>query len=434
MSSRLRRSTALLLLPLLAVAGCTRGGDPAGAGGDSDRPTLTVWVPSGAEGEQPKAVAAAYNDTQDAVTIDVQDLPQAQSMEDVVLASIAAKNTPDLLFAAAPLAVPQYAESGGIVDLSTIEGATEFVEARSGADILEQYSEDDGGLYQVPWRSNPVMTYYNKALFAKAGLDPETPPRTYTEYLDAMAALDAAGITAITPSIDQTWWHRFFDFYPTYLAAGQQLFLDEAGTQAVFDDTAGKQAMEFWRTVYSSGYAPKATVTLDQANPFNLGESAMYLSGPFNLPLISPEVLGDIGVTTVPVPDDVATDGPPTTFGDVKSIVMFSTTDDEQGAWDFVEYYLSPENDVGYLTATRQIPLRADLADVVPAELLADNPLLEPFIKQGTTTLNFDVTPHSVEIFEVISNAYQAAAIYETMPVDQALTEAAAKVDKLVGN
>ena len=41
----------------------------------------------------------------------------------------------------------------------------------------------DGGLYQMPWKANPVMIIYNKAIFEAAGLDPDNPPLgTYDEF------------------------------------------------------------------------------------------------------------------------------------------------------------------------------------------------------------------------------------------------------------
>ncbi len=36
----------------------------------------------------------------------------------------------------------------------------------------------------MPWKANPVMIIYNKAMFEAAGIDPEAPPlATYEEFL-----------------------------------------------------------------------------------------------------------------------------------------------------------------------------------------------------------------------------------------------------------
>ena len=38
-----------------------------------------------------------------------------------------------------------------------------------------QYKSPDGKYYQLPWKSNPVMIFYNKKAFAKAGIDTDQP-------------------------------------------------------------------------------------------------------------------------------------------------------------------------------------------------------------------------------------------------------------------
>lgn len=47
--------------------------------------------------------------------------------------------------------------------------------------IVENYS----GLYYMPWNATTQMMIYNKDLFKEAGLDPENPPETFDEYLEA---------------------------------------------------------------------------------------------------------------------------------------------------------------------------------------------------------------------------------------------------------
>ena len=50
----------------------------------------------------------------------------------------------------------------------------------------------------MPWSGQGIHFYYNKALFKKAGLDPNTPPKTWAQFLAACATLKNAGITPIT--------------------------------------------------------------------------------------------------------------------------------------------------------------------------------------------------------------------------------------------
>ena len=39
------------------------------------------------------------------------------------------------------------------------------VEERTGKQWLDQYRSPDGRFYQIPWKVNPVMIFYNKKSF-----------------------------------------------------------------------------------------------------------------------------------------------------------------------------------------------------------------------------------------------------------------------------
>ncbi len=269
-------------------------------------------------------------------------------------------------------------------------------------------------------------------MFTKAGLDPAKPPRTYTEALDAMAKLKTAGIMAIQPSIDQTWYNRWFDWYPLYLAAGNQLLLDPTGKKAIFNNDAGKGAMNFWREVYSNGYAPQAT---SQQDSYSQGKVAMRMAGPWAIPdLQKGGVVDESGVMPVWVPDATpASTTPPNTFADTKNIGIFSNCSNMPDTWNFIKFYVSKENDVKFFQVTQQIPLRQGIDQMMPADFFQKNPLLQPFATQAGRTLDVDPTAKSIDMFTAISLAYQSAAIYSKDPVDKALSDAESQVNSLVG-
>lgn len=63
-------------------------------------------------------------------------------------------------------------------------------------DLIPVYKEAtmyDGKLCSVAWMPHPVAMFYNKDLFAKAGLDPEAPPKTWDEMIEAIAKISALG-------------------------------------------------------------------------------------------------------------------------------------------------------------------------------------------------------------------------------------------------
>jgi sn-glycerol 3-phosphate transport system substrate-binding protein len=60
--------------------------------------------------------------------------------------------------------------------------------------VTGYYSTADGKMLSFPFNSSTAITYWNKALFKKAGLDPEKPPKTWPETFAAAEKLRAAGV------------------------------------------------------------------------------------------------------------------------------------------------------------------------------------------------------------------------------------------------
>ena len=117
-------------------------------------------------------------------------------------ASITAGNAPCLIYNTAPAAVGQFQKQGGLVDLSKFPGGAKYIEDRSGS-LAAQYQDSKGDYYQMPWKSNPVVIFYNKKLFAKAGLDPDNPKlSTYADFIATSKKLVSSGVAphAILPA------------------------------------------------------------------------------------------------------------------------------------------------------------------------------------------------------------------------------------------
>lgn len=72
----------------------------------------------------------------------------------------------------------------------------------------------DGKNYAVPWRAGMVGVWYNKELFAQAGI--ENPPQTWEEFLEAVQQLKDAGITPIAIGEGDKWPGMFW--YASLLA------------------------------------------------------------------------------------------------------------------------------------------------------------------------------------------------------------------------
>src|SRR4051812_49435384 len=162
-------SAAVLALGLTAACG---GGSSDSKATSASGP-IKVWLSNNPEEiAWGKAMVKDWNAAHKDQKVTAQEIPAGKTSEEGIGAAITAGNAPCLVFNTSPAAIPQFQKQGGLVALDDFKGGKGYVESRSG-DQAEQYQSPDGKYYQIPWKQNPVMVFYNKALFKKAGLDTE---------------------------------------------------------------------------------------------------------------------------------------------------------------------------------------------------------------------------------------------------------------------
>ncbi|MEZ3157547.1 extracellular solute-binding protein [Microbacterium sp. BWR-S6Y] len=417
-------TTALAATGVLALSACSGGGG-ASSGMDARGP-ITIWYSNNdaeiAWGEQ---MVKAWNDANPDQQVTAQEIPAGSSSEEVISAAITAGNAPCLIFNTSPAAVPGFQKQGGLVNLSDFSDGEQYITDRSG-DLADQYRSDDGGFYQLPWKSNPVMIFYNKDLFAKAGLDPENPKlSTYADFLQTAQTLTSAGVApyAINPAPTSEFFQSWFDFYPLYAAQTGGTQLVEDG-QATFDDAAGRAVADFWRTIYADQLAGNEQY---QGDAFADGQAAMAIVGPWAISVYKDKV----NWGSVPVPTENGTAAGDTwTFSDAKNVGLFTACDNKATAWDVLKFATSEEQDGTWLEETGQMPLRTDLTTTY-ADYFSDNPAYQQFGDQAARTVEVPNVQNSVEIWQAFRDGYSKAVIFGEGDVTTFLTDAKTQIDQL---
>jgi multiple sugar transport system substrate-binding protein len=140
-----------------------------------------------------------------------------------------------------------------------------------------------GHQYLIPLDTHGWGLWYNKDIFAAAGLDPNKPPQTYEEFVAACEAIKKAGYYAFHPAEDalprklRRAWEIF------YYQMGGELF-DATFTHATFNNEKGLKALEFlvnifnaygWNVVGGNGY-----------NQFTAGKLGMLFAGNWFYPTV----------------------------------------------------------------------------------------------------------------------------------------------------
>jgi hypothetical protein len=197
----------------------------ASASGTAPTPvTLTYWPAANPiEVKLADQLTAQWNAENPDVQVRVQPLPAGRSSEEVLLAAIVARSTPDVSSNVSSALLARLVRANGVVRLDDRIATAARLQERTTPAMLASLRLPDGGIYAFPWKTNPEMLMYNVDLFKAAGV---SPPRTQTELLKAMRRLardtDGDGRIdrwALWAGLKTTWYERFYDFYPLYLAS-----------------------------------------------------------------------------------------------------------------------------------------------------------------------------------------------------------------------
>jgi multiple sugar transport system substrate-binding protein len=132
----------------------------------------------------------------------------------------------------------------------------------------------------------------------------------------------------------------------------------------------------------------------------------------------------------MPVPDDHT--GPVYTYGDPKNIVIFKTCKNPQAALNYILNMINEDGDLKLLSLTNQLPRRKNLnTNLFFNDYFLNNPKMKIFADQSEYVKGTDASPVLKEIFDLISQQYEACVVYGMKTPKQAINDAADAVNLL---
>ncbi len=390
-----------------------------------------------------------WNGGHASLAIHLQPIPEGQSSEEVILAAVVGKTTPDIYANMWQGSVEMFARAGVLIALDTLKGFLSFIHERCDSAVIREITSADGHIYQVPWKVNPFMTIYNKDLFARNGIPGL--PRTYSAYRQAAAMFRANSIRwaaeARTPGgsgattqkwfgyteVKEIWYQRLFNFYPLYLAAsgGAPLI---AHNRAVFNNKYAVGVFTFLQSLYRDEYFSRENLSASD-DPFVAQQISTKWTGPWEIShlLSIPDRNFEFAYTEPQVPDNHR--GPVYTYADPKNIVVFNTCTRPQAAWDFIRTLVERKGELQLLELTGQLPRRKNLeADPFFQDYLTRNPMMIPFARQLPFVKGVDNCEVIVEVLDIISQEYEACVVYGRKTPERALKDAETAVNILLAS
>lgn len=166
--------------------------------------------------------------------------------------------------------------------------------------------------YGIPWYLTSEVTMFNKDLMKKAGLDPDKPPATFPQLLDAGEKLSDKGdgkFYGIHPALE----NRFI----TDLAKQGVPIIGKDGKTWRFNTPEAESYLKSMVKAYQAGVYPKDSLTQDhtkETEAYQGGRIGLFPSGPNFLTIIKenapgiaaktgvgPQISGPKGITNMSV-------------------------------------------------------------------------------------------------------------------------------------
>lgn len=281
----------------------------------------------------------------------------------------------------------------------------------------------DGQYYGLPTAVRSLGLFYNKPMFAEAGIEP---PTTLDELVEAAKAtvktdgagnIMAAGFTLDMSGQDHHWWRevlvRQFGGAP----------YDENGDVA-YDSEAGVAAMQFYADLQNVHKVGLMGFMDESQAAFRAGMAAMTIDGTYRLGAFSTTPF-EWGVVELPANADGLRSNYSSYFAN--GIGAGAEGEKLEAAEKFLQYLSSPEAMEIWLETVGELPARRDVA--LTEENLAD-PILAPFLKgleYAHTTRFYDETGQ-----RNVAIAATNRILLENQSVEDSINQAAAEEQAII--
>lgn len=449
MHARSRRFAAGIasLTALGLVAACGSGGDDGGGGGDGNAVTLTITANAISGGKNaaeadwirdwviPQFEAAQAEAGRDVTVEFLEEGVDDEDYKTKIVLDLQAGEGADII-GIDGIWVGEFAEAGYIAPLSEVAG--DAVDAWDGWEQMPEAVQSamsfEGERYGVPQGADGRVLYYNKELFAQAGLPEDWQPTSWDEILETartLSSLDGVIPLQINAGTAMGEATTMQGVLPLLVGTGTEVWSDGAWN----GDTQGlRDVLELYATIYGEGLGDpvlqqEAAGRDNSFAQFAAGEIGILLEGDyFWRSVINPDE--NVGTAPMANRDEVVgyalipaqTPGSGVQGRDFVSMgggtgrVLNPGSDNPELAWELLAFMNSAEAYTERVAGTVSITPRDD----VNAEVLASDPMLT-FVSENVLPIN-SYRP-GLAAYPQVSVALQeatAAVVDGTPPADAA--------------
>ncbi|MET0436883.1 MAG: extracellular solute-binding protein [Devosia sp.] len=231
----------------------------------------------------------------------------------------------------------------------------------------------DGTQWGVPVAFSTKALFWNKDLFEAAGLDPETPPKTWEEKIAFAKQItektDAAGYGVVAKTFDNT-MHQFLHWVYT----NDGLIIDADGN-IVINSPQVLAALTALKDIVPYGEEGPTAYEQNEVRAIWLDGGVAMIEGGVGAALRAEEAGMNWGVASLPLGPDAKGPG---TLLITDSLAVFKGTGVEEQATSLAKFITAPERQWAAEMAQGLTPLRP--LEPQTAELVAATPYWKPFL------------------------------------------------------
>lgn len=370
MKSRKSWKYLALAVTALALGACGKGDQSAKSGNPGD---IKVWVQFSdetAEGKAWKEIIDGFNKEYEgqykAVTEFIPRSGSGGGYEDKVNAAVTTNTLPDVITLDGPNTAA-YAKSQVIAPLD------EYLDDADMDDVLDSIKQQgtyDGKFYAFGYSESNVGVYYNKKMFAEAGIaDNELPtlenPWTWSEFEEISKKLKDK---FATPAIDlQLASHdemATYAYTPFIWSNGGEV-VNEDGSEAegYFNSDKTVESLEFIQNLVKEGIT---TITPIEKG-FETGKYPMLLSGSWTMADLDENYQEiEYGILPYPVSDTTQKLVSPTGSW---QLAMTTKTTEKEAAAALVKYATSTESSRIMSLGNSVLPIRNSTIEILKEEV-----------------------------------------------------------------
>lgn len=388
----------------------------------AQRTTVTFWNSISGDGAL-QTLIETFNNSQDRVEVVSVDVGNYNDMITRLQAAVVSGRVPDLV----QLEITRYgafSEPGVLLDLSDLISATPEFDLDDLIPGIWEAAQYRGRPFVIPFNNSVPVMYYNRDLFVAAGLNPDIPPATWDELLEAVQTLtlkDDSGTTVQWGLSGPPQWVRH-----AFVRQNGGDWMNEDTNTYTLDQPEAIEAYQFLLdmiTVHQVAYA-EASIDANEASvarqDFLSGRTAILFGSTGSLGGFSRNAEFDLGVAALPCRNTCAAPIGGATLG----IMAASPTATQEAAWEFINWITQTENNAFWHVETGYMPIRNSTLETQTAQAFyAENPNYKVAIDQFQASSFPRPRPPAMPAIRQLELTTWEEIVTQTKTVEQALSD-----------